>query len=182
LIIQTIRRDPSRAVWADETSNVSSLNPSGADQIDVEHQATELAVRPWRVLAAAAPCGPAPGRTSRGGGRLCCRLSSVALPQGLHDAAAVAAVRRAGACGCRCPPAASTVQASGPSLSAGCADLARNPSSALRNRTPRPCPRCGRVLAGRPLSTAEGAAAPKQGEETAVAGRQPSMHTRSLRQ
>jgi hypothetical protein len=32
-----------------------------------------------------------------------------------------------GACGCRCPPAASTVCASGPSLSAGRADLARNP-------------------------------------------------------
>jgi hypothetical protein len=33
-----------------------------------------------------------------------------------------------GACGCRCPPAASSVRASGPSLSAGCADLARNPA------------------------------------------------------
>ena len=43
LIIHTILLDPSRAVWTDEASNVSSLDPSGADQIDAEHQATDLA-------------------------------------------------------------------------------------------------------------------------------------------
>jgi len=44
LIIQTIRRDRSGSVWTDEASNVSRPDPSGADQIDVEHQATDLAV------------------------------------------------------------------------------------------------------------------------------------------
>jgi hypothetical protein len=44
LIIHTILLDPSRAVWTDEASNVSSLDPSGSDQIDAEHQATDLAV------------------------------------------------------------------------------------------------------------------------------------------
>jgi hypothetical protein len=37
LIIQTIRLDPSGAVWTDEASNVSSLDPSGAVQADAEH-------------------------------------------------------------------------------------------------------------------------------------------------
>ena len=45
LIIQTIRQDPSGAVWTDEALNVSRPDPSGADQIDAEHQATDLAVR-----------------------------------------------------------------------------------------------------------------------------------------
>jgi hypothetical protein len=44
LIIQTIRRDPSRAVWTDDPSNVSRPDRSGADQIDAEHQATDLMV------------------------------------------------------------------------------------------------------------------------------------------
>ena len=39
LIIQTIRRDPSRSVWIDEASNVSRLDSSGAVQVDAEHQA-----------------------------------------------------------------------------------------------------------------------------------------------
>jgi len=42
LIIQTIRRDPSGSVWIDEASNVSRPDPSGADHIDAEHQATDL--------------------------------------------------------------------------------------------------------------------------------------------
>ena len=46
LIIQTIRRDPSRSVWTDDPSNVSSPDPSGANQIDAEHQAADLAVGP----------------------------------------------------------------------------------------------------------------------------------------
>jgi hypothetical protein len=37
LIIQTILLYPSGAVWTDEASNVSSPDPSGADQIDAEH-------------------------------------------------------------------------------------------------------------------------------------------------
>ena len=44
LVIQTIRRDPSRSVWTDEAPNVSRPDRSGADQIDAEHQATDLAV------------------------------------------------------------------------------------------------------------------------------------------
>jgi hypothetical protein len=44
LIIQTIRQDPSGAVWIDDPSNLSRPKRSGADQIDAEHQATELAV------------------------------------------------------------------------------------------------------------------------------------------
>jgi hypothetical protein len=46
LIIQTIRRDPSGSVWIDEAPNVSRPDPSGADQIDAEHQATELVATP----------------------------------------------------------------------------------------------------------------------------------------
>jgi hypothetical protein len=37
LIIQTIGLDPLGAVWTDDASNVSRLDPSGADQIDAEH-------------------------------------------------------------------------------------------------------------------------------------------------
>jgi hypothetical protein len=44
LIIQTIRRVPSRSDWIDEASNLSRPDRSGADQIDAEHQATDLAV------------------------------------------------------------------------------------------------------------------------------------------
>jgi hypothetical protein len=44
LIIQTIRRDRTRSDQIDEPSNVSRPDPSGADQIDAEHQATDLAV------------------------------------------------------------------------------------------------------------------------------------------
>jgi hypothetical protein len=37
LIIQTIGLYPSAAVWTDEASNVSSLDPSGAYWLDAEH-------------------------------------------------------------------------------------------------------------------------------------------------
>jgi hypothetical protein len=39
LIIQTIRRDPSRSDQIDDASDVSRPDPSGTDQIDAEHQA-----------------------------------------------------------------------------------------------------------------------------------------------
>jgi hypothetical protein len=42
LIIQTILLDPSGSDWMDEASNVSRPDPSGADQIDAERQATDL--------------------------------------------------------------------------------------------------------------------------------------------
>jgi hypothetical protein len=44
LIIQTIRRDPTRSDKIDEAPNVSRPDPTEADQIDAEHQATDLAV------------------------------------------------------------------------------------------------------------------------------------------
>src|SRR5207249_12021931 len=51
LIIQTIRLDPSGSIWIDEPFNLSSPDPSGADQFDAEHQSTDLAVGvpvwPW---------------------------------------------------------------------------------------------------------------------------------------
>jgi hypothetical protein len=45
LIIQTIRRDRYGHVGIDEASNVGRPDPSGADQIDAEHQPTDLVVR-----------------------------------------------------------------------------------------------------------------------------------------
>jgi hypothetical protein len=42
LIIQTIRRDRSGSVWIDGPSNLSRPDPPGPDQIDAEHQATDL--------------------------------------------------------------------------------------------------------------------------------------------
>jgi hypothetical protein len=44
LIIQTIRLDPSGSIWTDQASNLTSQIPTGADQADAEHQATDLAV------------------------------------------------------------------------------------------------------------------------------------------
>jgi hypothetical protein len=44
LIIQTIGLDRSGSDQIDDPSNVSRPDPSGADQIDAEHQATDLAV------------------------------------------------------------------------------------------------------------------------------------------
>jgi len=44
LIIQTIQLGPSRSDGIDEAPNVSREDPSGADQIDAEHQSTDLAV------------------------------------------------------------------------------------------------------------------------------------------
>jgi hypothetical protein len=45
MIIQTILLDPSEAVWTDGPSNVSSLDPSGAVQIDAEHPSRNRALR-----------------------------------------------------------------------------------------------------------------------------------------
>ena len=44
MIIQMIGLYPLGAVWTDEASNVSRPDRSGADQIDAERQATDLAV------------------------------------------------------------------------------------------------------------------------------------------
>jgi hypothetical protein len=37
MVIQTILLDMSGAVWTDGASNVSTLDPSGAVQVDAEH-------------------------------------------------------------------------------------------------------------------------------------------------
>jgi hypothetical protein len=44
VIIRTIRLDRSGSAWIDEAPNLSRPDPSEADQIDAEHQATDLAV------------------------------------------------------------------------------------------------------------------------------------------
>ena len=59
LIIQTVLLQPSGAVWTDDASNVSRPVPSGADQIDAEHQAPDRA-----------------GASCRGGGPLAPRAAS----------------------------------------------------------------------------------------------------------
>jgi hypothetical protein len=134
------------------------------------------------VLADAAPCGPVPGRTCKRQwtvrlpavqpGR--CRSVRVPLPPSRVSTVPAA-------CGLRCPQAASAVHTSGPPVSAGCADLARNPGRP-RNRRPRQCPldvrECRPGAAGRPPSAADTAAAPEQGRDMAIAGGRPSMHAR----
>jgi hypothetical protein len=45
MIIQTIRLDPSGAVWTDKASNVSRPDPSGAYWFDAEHPARFIARR-----------------------------------------------------------------------------------------------------------------------------------------
>jgi hypothetical protein len=44
LVIRTIRRDPSGSVWTDGAPNLSRPDPPGTDQIDAEHQATDLVI------------------------------------------------------------------------------------------------------------------------------------------
>jgi hypothetical protein len=55
LIIHTIRQDPSGSVWTDEVSNVSRPDPTRSDQIDAEHQVTDLAVGVRSLAARRAP-------------------------------------------------------------------------------------------------------------------------------
>ena len=57
LIIHTIRQDPSGSVWTDDPSNVSRPDPSGADQIDAEHQATDLVLGEWTIAGLAVARG-----------------------------------------------------------------------------------------------------------------------------
>jgi hypothetical protein len=75
LIIQTIRQDPSGSVWTDEASNLSRLDPSGADQIDAEQQATDLAVggsNPSRRAPIVQVGGLGPGGRDDGNEGLAC--------------------------------------------------------------------------------------------------------------
>jgi len=106
---------PSGSYGIDEAPNVSRPDPSGADQIDVEHQATDLAVSraSWQV-----PHIGVPFRSDMAAG-----WWTILLP----------AVQRGRCRGCpqcrggRAPgvrQAASGVRASGQPFSAGCVDLA----------------------------------------------------------
>jgi hypothetical protein len=115
LIIQTIRRDRSGSDGIDEAPNLSRPDPTGADQIDAEHQATDLAVSraSWQV-----PYIGVPFRSDMAAG-----WWTILLP----------AVQRGRCRGCpqcrggRAPgvrQAASGVRASGQPFSAGCVDLA----------------------------------------------------------
>jgi uncharacterized protein (TIGR02246 family) len=63
MIIQTILLDPTEVVWTDEAANVSRSGPSGPDQVDIEHQATDLVVL---KAAEQQPLRTSPSR-SRGG-------------------------------------------------------------------------------------------------------------------
>jgi hypothetical protein len=56
MVIQTILLDPSRPVWSDSASNVSRLDPSGADQADAEHPSRN------RKVAGSGPAGPTRNR------------------------------------------------------------------------------------------------------------------------
>jgi hypothetical protein len=100
---------------------------------------------------------PFPAGHPSGSGRFRCRLSSsrcrsvrVPMPRSRVSTVPAACGLRGSAGRVRCPSGE-------PSVSAGCADLARNPGCP-RNRTPRQCPpevrECGWVLAGRLLSAA----------------------------
>jgi hypothetical protein len=85
---------PSGPDAIDKASHLSRPDPSGADQVDAEHQPTDLAV---------STSGSRSGRTWLPvGGRSCCRLSSVAAAAVSPCPAAVAGVRRAGRAGSRC--------------------------------------------------------------------------------
>jgi hypothetical protein len=51
LVIRTIRLDSSGSIWIDDASNVSKPDWSGADQIDAEHHATDLAIVERQLVA-----------------------------------------------------------------------------------------------------------------------------------
>jgi hypothetical protein len=119
LIIQAIRRDPSGAVWTDGASNVSRPDPSGADQIDVERQATDLAVWPWRCWPMPHLAVPFPARHASGSGRFRYRLFNRPLPQCPRAPAAVAGVHRGPAArGSRVAPGRIRCRTFGPPMSA----------------------------------------------------------------
>jgi hypothetical protein len=120
LIIRTIRRDPSASVWIEGPSQLSRSDPSGSDQIDAEHQATDLAVRPWRRWPLPHLAVPFLVGHRGGGGRLSAGGPAWRCGRSARGCRPRRCPQRPGACGCRCPQAASTVRASGPSLSAGC--------------------------------------------------------------
>jgi hypothetical protein len=186
LIIQTIRRDPSGSVGIDDAPNLSRPDPSRADQSDAEHQATDLAVWPWRCwpmphLAVpfrpdmqAAVTGSAAGCPAR-------RCRSVRVPMPQSRVSTVPAT-----CGLR--------------VSAGrvrCRTI--GPAHVCRLRRPGPQPRASAepntaaVSAGRlglrpgagrtaTLRRGHGRGSPEQGGDMAVAGGRPSSTPRRRQQ
>jgi hypothetical protein len=181
LIIQTIRRDPSGPDATDDAPNMSRPDPSGADHIDTEHQATELAVWPWRCWPMPHLAVPFPAGHASGSGRFHCRLSNRPLPQCPRAPAAVAGCPPCRPpAGCGCPQATSAV------AHVRTADVRRRPTWPTpqrrpQNRTPRQSPldvrACDQVLAGRPPSAADTAAAPlSRAGDMAVASGRPSLH------
>jgi hypothetical protein len=83
LIIQTIQLDPSRPDQIDEASNVSRPDRSGADQIDAEYRATDLAV------GVRIPRGAHHHREGRAFGA-CCFAGKLRSPAGSGPGTAVA--------------------------------------------------------------------------------------------
>jgi hypothetical protein len=132
------------------------------------------------VLADAAPCGPVPGRTSK-------RQWTVPLPAVQQAAAAVSVPMPQSrvstvpaACGLRVSAGRVRCPSGGPSVSAGCADLARNPgvsaepdTAAVSAGRPGVRPVAGRTAA---LRRGHDRGAPEQGRDMAIAGSRPSMH------
>jgi hypothetical protein len=93
LIIQTIRPHPSGPIGIDEAPNLSRADPSGADQTDAEHQATDLAVVVGSVgIGCCRPrprcewpwtrCGPSPRSTASVGSWLAAVVLGLADPGG----------------------------------------------------------------------------------------------------
>src|SRR5512132_469703 len=62
LLIQTIRQARSGSIWTDDPSDVSRPDRSGSDQIEVEHQATDLMVGRSLLWVSVAGLGGRRGR------------------------------------------------------------------------------------------------------------------------
>jgi hypothetical protein len=151
LIIRTIRLDRTRSLWTDEASDVSRpdrLEPTRSTR-STRHGSGGQA----GVLAGAAHGRPVPVGHGYAGGRLCCRLSSVAA----------AAVSACPAVVAGCPPcrgvrapgvrqAASGVRASGQPVSIGCVDLAYLTSADEQAQPARRCCGAGTAAVGPPPS------------------------------
>ena len=151
LIIQTIRLDRFGSVWTDEAPNLSSPDRSGADQIDAEHQATDLAVMRgcWPVPHIAVPFRSDMAAMVDGSAAGC---PAWTLPQCPHAPAEVVDVRRAGACGLPVsgrprPVSARPDSRSPPAASPGPLDQRRRASATCAR-----CRRAGTAAAGPPQS------------------------------
>jgi hypothetical protein len=176
LIIQPIRQDPPGSSWIDGAPNVSSPDQSGADQIDAEHQATDLAVWPWRCWPMPHLAVPFPAGHPSGSGRFRCRLSSRPLPQCPRAHAAVVGVHSAGrlrAAGVRRPRPLSERR------TVGVCRLRRPEPRGIRGTGHRGSVRrtSGSAAGCWPDGCSpRGRGSPEQSGDMAVAGGRPSMH------